>query len=68
MPIFPGWLRAVLTFIVPIAFAVTVPAQALTGRLSLDGVLLSLGVAALFLVGSRIFWFVALRHYTGASA
>ncbi len=66
--IFPGWLRPVLTFVVPIAFAVTVPAQALTGQLSGLTALLSVGVAALFLVGSRVFWLVALRHYTGASA
>ena len=31
--IFPPWLRAFLTFVVPVAFAVTVPAQALTGQL-----------------------------------
>lgn len=66
--IFPGWMRPVLTFVVPIAFAVTVPAQALTGQLSGTGALLSVGVAALFLIGSRVFWFVALRRYTGASA
>jgi len=66
--IFPTWLRPVLTFVVPIAFAVTVPAQALTGQLTLPRALLSVGVAALFLVGSRLFWLVALRRYTGASA
>ena len=32
--IYPGWLRAVLTFLVPVAFAVTVPSEALVGRLS----------------------------------
>lgn len=66
--IFPGWMRPLLTFVVPIAFAVTVPAQALTGQLSPGTALLSVLVAALFLVGSRIFWLIALRHYTGASA
>jgi ABC-2 type transport system permease protein len=66
--IFPTWLRPVLTFVVPIAFAVTVPAQALTGQLSPARALLSVGVAVLFLVGSRLFWLVALRRYTGASA
>jgi ABC-2 type transport system permease protein len=66
--IFPGWMRPVLTFVVPIAFAVTVPAQALVGQLSWTGALLSVGVAVLFLAGSRVFWMVALRHYTGASA
>ena len=66
--IFPGWMRPVLTFVVPIAFAVTVPAQALTGSLSVTGALTSVGVAVLFLVASRAFWLVALRRYTGASA
>ena len=34
--IYPGWLRFALTFIVPVAFAVTVPAQALSGSLSVQ--------------------------------
>jgi ABC-2 type transport system permease protein len=66
--IFPGWMRFVLTFVVPIAFAVTVPAQALSGQLSSVNVLLTLGVAALFVISCRILWLIALRHYTGASA
>ena len=66
--IFPNWLRPVLTFVVPIAFAVTVPAQALTGQLAASGALMSVGVATLFLVASRLFWLVAMRRYTGASA
>ena len=66
--IFPGWLRPVLTFVVPIAFAVTVPAQALTGQLTAGAALLSVAVAIAFLLASRVFWLVALRHYTGASA
>lgn len=66
--IFPAWLRLVLTFVIPIAFAVTVPAQALAGGLTWLNVLGACGVAALFFVGSRVFWFVALRRYTGASA
>ncbi|MBA3292734.1 MAG: ABC-2 family transporter protein, partial [Geodermatophilaceae bacterium] len=32
--IYPGWLRIGFTFLVPLGFAVTVPASALTGRLS----------------------------------
>src|SRR5918999_488520 len=31
--IYPGWLRYSVTFLVPIAFAVTVPAEAVTSRL-----------------------------------
>ncbi|RCK70414.1 ABC transporter permease [Desertihabitans brevis] len=66
--IFPGWLRIVLTFAVPVAFAVTVPSEALTGRLSLTSALSAAGLALLFFAASRWFWFFALRRYTGASA
>ena len=45
--IYPDWLRIGLTFLVPIAFAVTVPAEALTGRLTPA----TLALAALFAVG-----------------
>src|SRR5207249_9297649 len=31
--IYPPWLRGALTYAVPVAFIITVPAQALTGRL-----------------------------------
>ena len=40
--IYPDWLRVGLTFLVPIAFAVTVPAEAFTQRLSAG----TLGLAA----------------------
>ena len=66
--IFPRWLRPVLTFVVPIAFAVTVPAQALTGRLQVPTAVTAVAVAAAFFVGTRLFWLLALRRYTGASA
>ena len=32
--IYPPWLRSSLTFLVPVAFAITVPAEGLTGRLT----------------------------------
>jgi ABC-2 type transport system permease protein len=50
------------------AFATTVPAQALTARLT-GGMMLLAGVSAftLFFL-SRAFWRVGLRNYTGTSA
>jgi ABC-2 type transport system permease protein len=66
--IYPGWLRASLTFLVPIAFAVTVPAQALTGRLTLDTLALAAVFGIVILVVSRAFFRFGLRHYSGASA
>ena len=66
--IYPVWLKFILTFIVPIAFAITVPAEALTGRLTLDSLLLDIAVASGILVLSRLFWRIGLRNYAGASA
>lgn len=66
--IYPGWLRLMLTFLVPIAFAVTVPSEALTDRLGLGGVLLAIGFALFLLALARVFWRFALRRYSGASA
>jgi ABC-2 type transport system permease protein len=66
--IYPQWLRVTLTFIVPVAFAVTVPAEGLVGRLDLWGLLEAVGLAWGLLLVSRLFWGVGLRAYSGASA
>lgn len=66
--IYPGWLRWSLTFLVPVAFATTVPAEALSGRLTGQTLLGALALAVGLLVASRLFWRVGLRHYSGASA
>jgi len=66
--LYPGWLRFGLTFLVPVAFAVTVPAEALTGRLTWQTGLGAVGLAVALLVVSRIVWRVGLRQYSGASA
>ncbi len=66
--LYPGWLRFGLTFIVPVAFATSIPAEALTGRLNTWTFLGSAGLAALLFIVSRIIWRFGLRHYSGASA
>jgi ABC-2 type transport system permease protein len=66
--IYPGWLQFTLTFLVPIAFAVTVPAEAITGRLTAQTLIGALALAAVMLIVSRIFWRIGLRFYSGASA
>lgn len=66
--IYPGWLRIGVTFIIPIAFAVTVPAEAVTSRLEWSTVALALGFGAALFAGTRFYWRFALRHYSGASA
>jgi len=63
---YPTPLRIIFVFVLPVAWTTTVPASALVGRLSLAGVLGSIGVAALMLVISRIIWRFALRRYSSA--
>ena len=66
--IYPPWMQVILTFIVPVAFAVTVPAGALVGRLTMQWLIGALALAAVLLVASHRFWKIGLRHYSGASA
>jgi len=66
--VYPGWLRAGLTFLVPIAFAVTIPAEALTGRLTAPALLGATALTAALLAVARLVWRLGLRHYSGASA
>ncbi|KPL88993.1 ABC transporter permease [Herpetosiphon geysericola] len=66
--IYPGWLKHTLTFVLPIAFAVTLPAETLARQLNGQNLLFALGLTVLLLVVSRLFWRFGLRHYTGASA
>ena len=66
--IYPGWLKAALTFLVPVTFAVTVPAEALVGRLTIGFLFWTIALAAALLIASRMFWRTGLRHYSGASA
>jgi len=66
--LYPGWLRFALTFIVPVAFATTVPAEALSGRLTWPTLLEAVALAVALLAASRWFWRVGIRNYSGASA
>lgn len=66
--IYPGWLRVMLSVVMPIGFAVTVPSEALTARLS-GGTLLVMGALTVGWLGlSRWFWRLGVRRYSGASA
>jgi viologen exporter family transport system permease protein len=66
--IYPGWLRISLTYLVPIAFAVTVPAEVLTGRLTLETLALATAFAVALVLVSRWWWRFGLKRYAGASA
>jgi ABC-2 type transport system permease protein len=66
--IYPKWLRFSLTFLIPIAFAVTIPAEALTNRLTPLTLLGTFGLTILMVALARLVWFLGARHYSGASA
>ena len=66
--IYPTWLKWLLTLVVPIAFAVTVPAEAVSGRLDYSALTGSLLLAMVLLFCSRKFWQFGVKHYAGASA
>jgi len=63
-----GWIRAVLTAVIPVAFMTTFPAEALLGRLDWRLAAAGIGLAVILFVLSSAFWRFALRYYTGASS
>ncbi len=66
--VYPIWLRVLITFVVPIAVATTVPLQALRGELEFwqIGAYLAAGVAG-FWLATRV-WRAGSRRYSGASS
>ncbi len=68
MVAYPIAYRFFFTFIVPVAFLTTVPAEAMLGRVQI-GWIVGAGVLALGLLTiTRFFWGFALRFYTSASS
>jgi ABC-2 type transport system permease protein len=66
--VYPPWLGRTLTFLVPVALATTVPAEALRGRLGPETLIVAVVLAAALLLASRVLWLRGLRQYSGASA
>jgi ABC-2 type transport system permease protein len=66
--VYPEWLRVIVTFIIPIALATTVPLQALRGELTGWQIALALfaGVCATILAAQV--WKAGIQRYSGASA
>jgi ABC-2 type transport system permease protein len=61
-------MRYGVTFLIPVGFAVTVPAQAVTSRLHGGTFALAAGFAVVLFAFTRWFWRFGLRRYSGASA
>ena len=66
--VYPAWLRVLVTFVIPIAVATTVPLQALRGELDLGRLLMFLGIGIVsFIVATQV-WKRGLKQYSGASS
>jgi ABC-2 type transport system permease protein len=66
--VYPWWLQILITFIIPIAVATTVPLQGLRGDLAISRVLMFLAIGfASFFVASQV-WKAGLKQYSGASS
>ena len=66
--LYPPWLRGTLTFILPMAFAVTLPAETLARQMEPRVLLLAAWLAVILAVLARGVWQAGLRRYAGASA
>jgi ABC-2 type transport system permease protein len=65
---YPAAYRFFFTFIVPVAFLTTIPAQALLNETEINWVVGAAGLSIALLLISRWFWKFALRFYTSASS
>jgi len=66
--IFPRYPRLALTYLLPLAFVVFVPAQALTGRLNAAYLPVGIALSFIFLVLANLAWRAGLRRYSSASS
>jgi ABC-2 type transport system permease protein len=66
MSAYPGALRFLFVFLVPVAWTTTIPAGTLTGRFTPAVALAALAVAFTAFLLTRWLWRVALRRYTSA--
>ena len=66
--VYPVWLRIIVTFVIPVAVATTIPLQGLRGDLNIQRVLLFIAIGIVsFLIASRV-WKAGLKRYSGASS
>jgi ABC-2 type transport system permease protein len=68
MGMYPGWLRMVLTWIIPVGMITTFPAEALTGALTPAMLTASMAFAAVLLTSGSLLFRVGLRRYSSASS
>jgi ABC-2 type transport system permease protein len=65
--IYKGFAKIVLSIIIPVATAVTIPARALLGGLSIKELAILFIITIIFFFGSKVFWTFGLKHYQSAN-
>lgn len=63
---YPGALRFLFVYLIPLAWTTTIPASALVGRLRPEAAIAAALVGAAAIGVSRLLWRTALRRYTSA--
>jgi ABC-2 type transport system permease protein len=66
--VYPAWLRIIVTFVIPIAVATTIPLQALRGELVPGQILLFFAISVVSFWVATIVWKLGLKRYSGASS
>ncbi|MFB2646459.1 ABC transporter permease [Raphidiopsis sp. BLCC-F218] len=68
MSAYPMGYRVFFTFVVPVSFLTTVPAQAMLGQIQVSWIISAVFLAMFLFFLSTWFWRFALRFYTSASS
>lgn len=66
--LYPGWLRLVLTWVIPVGIITTLPAEALTGVASPAALAGMLALATLLVLAASALFGYGLRQYKSASS
>lgn len=66
--VFRGWVRAILTFVIPVAVMTSYPAMALLGQLRVENAAFAVVLTFVLLLTSRVVWIGSLRRYSSASS
>ncbi|MBI3174007.1 MAG: ABC-2 family transporter protein [Chloroflexi bacterium] len=66
--VYPAWVQIIVTYLVPIAVATTVPLQALRGDLTFGRVLIFLAVSIVAAWVASLVWKAGIQRYSGASS
>jgi len=66
--VYPPWLQIIVTFIIPIAVATTVPVQGLRQDIGQWQILMFVGIAIASFFVATLFWKAGLKRYSGASS